>query len=343
MSTDSLSFVGAVAASSPLPIRPVVYCVFFAIIIYLYRKWINGRQFNMKLDVSGKVAIVTGSNTGIGKETALGLARYGVHVILACRNMQAAAEARNDIISATGNRNVRCMKLDLASFKSIRTFADEFLATGSPLHILINNAGVMGMDRRTTEDGLEEHIGVNHFGHFLLTLLLLRRLLESKPSRVVNVSSWGHNLVTMHKDDLMGEKNYNRFHAYGQSKLANIYFTRSLAKRLIDTGVNSNALHPGVIFTDLSRNLESFSWILQKYVRWQTDMCRRFDYFIFLLRKLPLSFLGGFATSFRRFFCGRRKPGRRQVYPLHWIRTFKKLMDFISRECWFIIFLTSSS
>lgn len=243
------------------------FCVSFLLILGIaYRKFINGREFNEKVDVAGRVAIVTGSNTGIGKETAMGLARYGVHVILACRNMTLANEARAHIIRETGNQNIRCMKLDLSSFKSIRKFADEFLATDSPLHILINNAGVMGMKRRLTEDGLEEHIGVNHFGHFLLTMLLLRRLIESKPSRVISVSSYGHRVVTMRKDDLMGEKNYNRFFAYCQSKLANVYFANALAKRLANTGVTSNSLHPGVIFTDLSRNLGSFSWLLQKYV-----------------------------------------------------------------------------
>lgn len=266
MSTETNDVIDTMTETSILYARFGLYSSVFFLLIFFYRKWINGRNFDNVVDCVGKVAIVTGANTGIGKETAMKLTRYGVHVILACRNMRKATKVRDEIIAATGNPNVRCMKLNLASFKSIRVFADEFLATGSPLHILINNAGVMGMERCVTEDGLEEHIGVNHFGHFLLTMLLLRRLLESKPSRVVNVSSWAHRLVTMRKDDLMGERNYNRFFAYAQSKLANIYFTTALAKRLTDSGVTCNSLHPGVIFTDLSRNLGSFSFILNKYV-----------------------------------------------------------------------------
>lgn len=259
MSTETID-------SGSLYARFALHVGIFFIVVFIYRKWMDGRMFEKKVDGTKKVAIVTGANTGIGKETAVGLARHGVHVILACRNKQKAAEARDEIIAATGNPNIRCMKLDLSSFKSIRVFADEFLATGSPLHILINNAGVMGMKRRETEDGLEMQIGVNHFGHFLLTMLLLRRLLESKPSRVINVSSWVHRLVTMQKDDLMGERNYNRFFAYAQSKLAVLYFTKALSKRLTDSGLTCNSLHPGVIFTDLSRNLKNFNWILQKYV-----------------------------------------------------------------------------
>lgn len=261
--------IDAVNMASPLTslLTRYAFCVSVLFILGIaYRKWMNGREFDKEVDVAGRVAIVTGSNTGIGKETAMGLARYGVHVILACRNVSLANLARAHIIRETGNKNIRCMKLDLSSFKSIRKFADDFLATGLPLHILINNAGVMGMKRRLTEDGLEEHIGVNHFGHFLLTMLLLRRMIESKPSRVINVSSYGHRMVTIRKDDLFGEQDYNRFFAYCQSKLANVHFTNALAKRLTNTGVTSNSLHPGVIFTDLSRNLGSFSWILQKYV-----------------------------------------------------------------------------
>lgn len=185
-------------------------------------------------------------------------------MILACRNLNRAELACREIIEITGNPNISCMQLNLSSFKAIRKFVDEFLATGKRLDILINNAGVMGMKRQTTEDGLEEHIGVNHFGHFLLTMLLMKRLMTSTPSRVINVSSWGHRLVHFNRDDWNSEKSYNRFHAYGQSKMANIYFTKALSKRLEDTGVVCNALHPGVIFTDLSRNLDSFSFLLNK-------------------------------------------------------------------------------
>lgn len=264
MSSAVIDVDDVATKAAPLYAYFVFYSIVFFIGMLSYRNWINGKMFDKHVDSVGRVAIVTGANTGIGKETALGLARYGVHVILACRNLAKGTEARDEIISATGNPNVQCMKLDLSSFKSIRSFAAEFLATRLPLHILINNAGVMGIQHCLTEDGLEQHIGVNHFGHFLLTMLLLRRLLESKPSRVITVSSWGHRLATMRKDDLMGERNYNRFFAYEQSKLANIYFSMALAKRMANTGVTSNSLHPGVILTDISRHLDTFSWLLQK-------------------------------------------------------------------------------
>lgn len=252
--------------SDPEPIlgRFIVYSLVFCVFAYFYRKYINGEFYNKPTEGAGKVAIVTGSNTGIGKETAIGLAEREVEVILACRNMESANKARDDIIRLTGNQKVHCMQLDLASFASIRKFAKEFLATGKPLHILINNAGIMAHDKSFTEDGLEMHIGVNHFGHFLLTMLLLPRLYESKPCRIVNVSSYGHKFVKMNRDDLMGEKNYNRFHAYAQSKLANIYFTLGMAKRIGDSGVTCNSLHPGCVGSDLGRNLSSFSWLFNK-------------------------------------------------------------------------------
>lgn len=244
----------------------VVYTFLAFLIAYIYRRYVNGADFDGKMNCPGKVAIVTGANTGIGKETALGLAQHGLEVILACRDLKKAEEAKDFIIKKSGNDKVKCMQLDLASFKSIRSFAKEFLDSGSPLHILVNNAGVFALDRAFTEDGLEMTIGVNHFGPFLLTMLLLRRLYESRPSRILNVSSYAHKLVTMHRDDLMGEKSYNRFHAYGQSKLANILFTVALAKRTENTGVVCNALHPGTVKTDSGRHLHTFHPILQKYL-----------------------------------------------------------------------------
>lgn len=251
--------------------RFIVYAFVFCVIAYFYRKYINGRYFDKPTLCAGKVAIVTGANTGIGKETAIGLAEHEIEVFLACRNMNMANEARDDIIRLTGNQRIHCIQLDLASFASIRKFAKEFLATGKPLHILINNAGVMAHDQAKTEDGHELHIGVNHLGHFLLTMLLLPRLYESKPSRIVNVSSVAHKYAKMNRDDLMGEKKYNRFLAYAQSKLANIYFTLGIAKRLKNSGVTCNSLHPGCVFSELTRNMSSFSWLLRKCVHYFTN------------------------------------------------------------------------
>lgn len=227
----------------------------------------NGEPYSKKTASQGKVAIITGANTGIGKETAIGLAQHGVHVILACRDMHKANEARDDIIQETGNQNIKCMHLDLASFKSIRTFANEFLATGCRLNILINNAGVMGDDKQVTEDGLEQNMGVNHYGHFLLTMLLLQRLYESKPSRIINLTTWSHRLVKLHRNHKEGAKWYDPFHSYLQSKLANVYFTVELGKRLENSGVTCNAVHPGIVFTKIMRNYESFHWLFK---RWKT-------------------------------------------------------------------------
>lgn len=161
------------------------------------------------------------------------------------------------IKNKTKNTNVKVMHLDLASFKSIRTFAHTFLNEEPRLDILINNASVMGIPRTLTKDGLEMHMGVNHFGHFLLTNLLIERLKQSTPSRVVTVSNWGHTFVRFNRNDLNGEKSYNRFHAYFHSKLANVLFTAELlftANRLSGSGITSNSLHPGFFLVDTSND-----------------------------------------------------------------------------------------
>lgn len=192
------------------------------------------------------------------------MAERGARVIMACRNLEKADAVRCMIVKKTKNPNIKVMHLDLASFKSIRSFAQTFLEEESRLDVLINNAGVMGMKRCLTEDGLEMQMGVNHFGHFLLTLLLIDRLKESKPSRIVTVSSCAHTFISFNKDDLNSEKSYNRFYAYARSKLANVLFSTELASRLMDSGVTVNALHPGVVHTDIIRHLGSFMDLLSK-------------------------------------------------------------------------------
>lgn len=231
-------------------------------IIVKNRFWIEGQLYSKSIRADGKCILITGANAGIGKETAIEMAERGAKVILACRDRTRAEIAREEIIRTTGNSNVHVMLLDLASFRSIRAFAKEFLAAEPRLDILINNAGIMGNDRMLTEDGLEMQMGVNYFGHFLLTLLLLPRLRKSAPSRIVNVSSWGHIFVSLRKDDLNFEKDYNRFAPYLQSKLAQILFTSELSKKLKNTGVTVNALHPGVTLTELGRNMERFCSML---------------------------------------------------------------------------------
>jgi len=203
-----------------------------------------------------KVVIVTGSNTGIGKETARVLVRMGAHVIMACRDIEKAKVALSDINEDTGTEDkITLLPLDLGSFQSIRNFVDEFHALKLPLHILINNAGVMATPEKRTEDGIEYQIGINHFGHFLLTNLLLEDLKNNAPARIVNLSSTAHKGGRIFFDNINLEGNYEPWRSYGQSKLANILFTKALAKRLEGTGVTCNSLHPGVISTELTRDL----------------------------------------------------------------------------------------
>lgn len=225
---------------------------------------------------------MTGCNTGIGKETVLELAHRGATVYMACRNMVKCEEARKEIIKATGNRNIFSSQLDLSSMASIRSFATRlyqviqyqlinlttilhrFMSEESKLHILINNAGIMDCPRMLTKDGFEMQIGVNHMGHFLLTLLLLDVLKATAPSRIVVVSSLAHRFGTIKQHDLNSEKSYSRKFAYAQSKLANVLFTRELAKRLTGSGVTVNALHPGVVDTELIRYMRFFGWKIIK-------------------------------------------------------------------------------
>uniref|UniRef100_A0A672J6R7 Retinol dehydrogenase 12, like n=1 Tax=Salarias fasciatus TaxID=181472 RepID=A0A672J6R7_SALFA len=182
--------------------------------------------------LDGKTVVITGANTGIGKETAIDLSKRGARVIIACRDMEKAKAAVKETIESSGNDNVVCKKLDLSDTKSIREFAEGINQDEAKLNILINNAGVMMCPYGKTADGFEMQIGVNHFGHFLLTYLLLDLIKKSTPARIVTVSSIGHTWGSIHLDDINSEKNYDKNKAYYQSKLANVLFTRSLAKRL---------------------------------------------------------------------------------------------------------------
>ncbi|KAH8325136.1 hypothetical protein KR074_002946, partial [Drosophila pseudoananassae] len=215
-----------------------------------------------------KVFIVTGANAGIGKETVLEIAKRGGTVFMACRNMEKANQAREEIVSATNNPNIFVRKLDLSSMDSIRQFAEGFKKERDSLNVLINNAGVMGLPKTLTKDGFEMQLGVNHMGHFLLTHLLLDVLKKTAPSRIVNVSSALHERGTINVDDLNSEKSYSRFGAYNQSKLANVLFTRELARRLEGTGVTVNALHPGAVDTDLVDSWPSAMKFLTKPAIW---------------------------------------------------------------------------
>lgn len=215
--------------------------------------------------MDGKVVIITGANTGIGKETAVDLAKRGAKIYIACRDKRKSEEALKEIKSRSKSSQAFQLELDLASLGSINGFSKTFHKLEHNLHILINNAGVMACPKMITKDGFEMQLGTNHFGHFHLTNLLLDLLKASSPSRIVVVSSSGHKLSGLMRDDLMGEKSYSKLKNYGQSKLANILFARELAKRLKGTGVTVNSCHPGIVQTELGRHMSS--WLRPIYRR----------------------------------------------------------------------------
>ncbi|XP_063967091.1 retinol dehydrogenase 11-like [Lytechinus pictus] len=223
------------------------------------KRWLSGGRCHSNARLDGKTVIITGCNTGIGRESAKDLAKRGARVIMACRNIEKAEEARLDVVRVSGSSNVVVKKLDLASMKSIRKFAEDIKKEEKQLNILLNNAGIMMCPRWETEDGFEMQLGTNHLGHFLLTLLLLDLIKSSAPSRIVNVSSAAHDRGSMHFDDILLKKSYGPMKAYGQSKLANILFTRELARQLKGTGVTCYSLHPGVINTELVRHFPSYA------------------------------------------------------------------------------------
>lgn len=206
--------------------------------------------------VTGKVVIITGGNAGIGKEAAVGLAARGARVVITSRDTAKGAAAVADIRERSGHDTVETMPLDLASFASIRVFARDLLDRCDRVDVLLNNAGLVVGQRTLTRDGFETTFGVNHLGHFVLTGLLLDRLRASAPTRIVNVSSDAHRGARrgLDFDDLQSERSYRSFNVYSKSKLANIYFTRELARRLEGTGVTANALHPGFVGSRFGRD-----------------------------------------------------------------------------------------
>ena len=204
--------------------------------------------------MQGKVCIVTGANSGIGKATALGLAQMGATVIMISRDQAKGEEAQHEIKEKSGNDAVHLMLADLSSQASIRQLAENFQQHYQQLHVLINNAGSVNLRRRETLDGLEMTFAVNYLAPFLLTNLLLDKLKASAPARIVNVSSESHESGYIKMDDLELEKGYRLMRAYGQSKLALVLFTYELARRLQGTGVTANCLHPGFVATNFGQN-----------------------------------------------------------------------------------------
>ena len=198
-----------------------------------------------------KTCLVTGANSGIGLETARGLAKQGARVAMVCRNAEKGEAARQDIISSTGNDQVDLLIADLSSLAAVRKLAEEVNSKYDQLHVLIHNAGLMSKQREVSADGFELQFAVHHLATFLLTDLLLDLLKASKPARIVNVASMMHKMGKINFDDLQSEQKFGTYSTYGQSKLAMIHYTYDLAEKLKGTGVTVNALHPGAVATNI--------------------------------------------------------------------------------------------
>jgi len=266
---------GALAGAVIGGLIAAVLVIFLAILGL--RWWLQGRRYSIPTGrpLAGKVAVVTGANTGIGKVCAQELCRAGAKVVLLCRSVERGEAAAEQIRAQTasdgddsGGGDVRVHQLDLASLASVRACAEQLGNSLPKIDILLNNAGVMACPYGVTEDGLEMHMAVNHFGHFLLTNLLMPLLKRAAdgPSgvgaRVVNVSSEAHKAGRMNWSDLNYERTkYHSFRAYAASKLANVLFTRELARKAEGSGVTVYALHPGVIKTELTRHMDESRWM----------------------------------------------------------------------------------
>ncbi len=209
----------------------------------------------------GKIAIVTGANSGLGFETTKALAKKDFLVVMACRNLDKAKKAKALLLEENPSANLNCMVLDLADLQSIRVFSEEYLVQYSQLDLLVNNAGIMMPPYSTTKDGFESQFGANFLGHFLLTGLLIDCLKNTLSSRVVTLSSLAHNWAEVYFDDLNFKKSYDKRLSYGQSKLACLMFAYELDRRLKAAGldIKSVAAHPGVSTTNLTRHMPNWT------------------------------------------------------------------------------------
>jgi NAD(P)-dependent dehydrogenase (short-subunit alcohol dehydrogenase family) len=227
-------------------------------------------------EMKGKICVVTGSNSGIGKETALSLAKMGAHVVTVVRNQERGEKARFEIVKQTGNNSIDLMICDLSSMDSIRRFAQKFKGKNNRLDVLVNNAGAMFNKREVTPEGFERTLAVNYLGPFLLTHEMLDLLKSSAPSRIINVSSGLAKNGKVDLDDLQSEKNYAgtkayarvRAPVYANTKLMLMMYTYELSRRLKGSGVTANVLMPGFVATNLGKNSGSLSSsIMFKMVR----------------------------------------------------------------------------
>ena len=219
-------------------------------------------------ELADRTFIITGANTGIGKITALELARQGARVILACRSKEKTLPVIEEIRRATSNERVELVPLDLGDLASVRACAQELLDRKLPIHVLINNAGLAGQ-RGVTKDGFEVQFGTNHLGHYLLTRLLLDRIIESGPARIVNVASQAHYNTSKLDWSALRQKTrtVTAMREYSVSKLSNVLFTKELARRLEGTQVTTYAVHPGVVATDVWRRVPGpVRWMMKRFM-----------------------------------------------------------------------------
>jgi NAD(P)-dependent dehydrogenase (short-subunit alcohol dehydrogenase family) len=219
--------------------------------------------------MDGKISVVTGANSGLGKETALGLAKLGARVVMICRSRERGEAARAEIVAASGNQSVDLLLADLSAQASVRRLAQEVEATYPRLDLLVNSAGGVFMTRATSADGIEYSLALNHLGPFLLTNLLLDRLKASAPARIVNVTTrLGNNIAIDFDDQQFEKRRYSGFQAYSETKLAGMLFTYALARRLEGTGVTVNCVHPGVFKSNFgSEGMPAVMRVLNVVVR----------------------------------------------------------------------------
>jgi NAD(P)-dependent dehydrogenase (short-subunit alcohol dehydrogenase family) len=215
--------------------------------------------------MKGKHVAITGPTAGIGRTTSIELARQGAQLTLLCRSQQKAAELQQEIVAA-GGLTPNIILFDMADLSSVRRAGESLRDQPGPLHVLLNNAGVINTSRKVSVDGFEQTLAVNHFAPFLLTGLVLPRLLQTPAARIVNVASDAHAFVrNMGFDDMQATRSYKTFREYGRSKLANILFTRRLAKMLQGQGITVNCLHPGAVATSLGT--QNDGWISKNLPR----------------------------------------------------------------------------
>ncbi len=218
-----------------------------------------------KNTLKNKIVLITGATSGIGKETALGLAKLGATIVFTTRDNLKGEKTKKELIATTNNKNIHMLKCDLASFESIRNCCKEFKSKYDKLHVLINNAGVWDFKRRESKDGIENIFATNYLAPFLITNLLIDILKKGSSSRIINVTS-GMHYGTINFDDIEFKQKFSGAKAYRQSKLGLILFTRLLAKKLEGTGVTVNCVHPGMNKTDLGRDAGGFSQMIFKLI-----------------------------------------------------------------------------